>query len=65
MTPKKLLIAQRLDESAAELASIANLAEDFKDDPLWAGHVAELRNTAELAAMPCRCARMRRGIGHD
>lgn len=50
MTPGKLLIAQRLDESAAELASIANLADEFKDDPLWAGHVAELRNTAELAA---------------
>lgn len=50
MTPKKLLIAQRLDEAATELASIANLADDFNDDHLWAGHVAELRNAADLAA---------------
>lgn len=48
MTPAKLLIAQRLLEASAELASIANLADEFKDDPLWAGHVAELRNAAEL-----------------
>ena len=49
MTPSKALIAQRLDEVARELTSIAELADDYSTEIRWAGHVAELRNTAELA----------------
>ena len=49
MIVTKLLIAQRLAEVALELNAIANLAEEQSADPLWAGHVAELRNGAELA----------------
>lgn len=48
MTPAKLLIAQRLDEVARELEAIAELADEFKAEIRWAGHVAELRNAAEL-----------------
>ena len=48
MTIKKLLIAQRLDEVARELESIATLADEFNAEIRWAGHVSELRNAAEL-----------------
>jgi len=49
MTPKKLLIAQRLAEVAPELLAIAVLADEYKDLPRWAEHTAELQRTAELA----------------
>ena len=48
MIIKKALIAQRLEEVARELESIAELAEEFRCEIRWAGHVAELRNAAEL-----------------
>ena len=36
MTPAKLLIAQRLIESAHELRSIVALMEEYRNDPAWA-----------------------------
>lgn len=49
MTPAKLLIAQCLMEAAREIESIAVLADEYKDEPRWALHTAELRRAGELA----------------
>ena len=49
MTPSKLLIAQRLDESARELVAIVTLMDEHRSDPRWALHTAELARAADLA----------------
>ena len=50
MTPAKLLIAQRLDEVARELRSIAALMDEFKRDPAWLEVERELSGAAATAA---------------
>jgi hypothetical protein len=49
MTPKKLLIAQRLAEQELELQAIATMADEYRHQPRWQERIAELRRTAELA----------------
>lgn len=49
MTPGKLLIAQALTESGREMEAVATLADEYKDLPRWAEHIAELRRAAEFA----------------
>ena len=48
MTPTKLLIAQRLEESEREVRSIVGLMEDYTANPLWARHASELEDAAVL-----------------
>ena len=49
MTPKKLLIAQRLAEQERELQAIATMADEYRNLPHWQDRIDELRRTAELA----------------
>lgn len=49
MTPGKLLIAQRLIESAHELRAIVALMAEYKNDPAWASAAEYLTNSAETA----------------
>lgn len=49
MTPKKLLIAQRLDEVARELSAIAELMKDHLTATVWYEVKNELSGTAETA----------------
>ena len=49
MTPARLLIAQRLIESAHELRSIVALMEEYRSDPAWADVARELSGAAATA----------------
>lgn len=49
MTPGKLLIAQRLVESAHELRAIVALMEEYKSDPAWQTVARELSGAAATA----------------
>lgn len=47
MTPKKLLIAQRLDEHAREGRAIVALMDDYLKDPRWAGIASDLARSSD------------------
>ena len=49
MTPGKLLIAQRLVESARELRDIIGLMEEHKNDPAWRSVADDLARAADTA----------------
>lgn len=49
MTPGKLLIAQRLLESAHELRAIADLMSEYIGDPAWLAVANALVNAGETA----------------
>ena len=49
MTPKKLLIAQRLAEQERELQAIATMADEYRNLPHWQDRIDELRRAAEFA----------------
>ena len=55
MNPTKLLIAQRLEESAREVRSIVDLMADYSDDPHWARHARELDDAAVLMRYLAEC----------
>ena len=48
MNPTKLLIAQRLEESAREVRSIVDLMADYTDDAHWQRHARELDDAVVL-----------------
>lgn len=50
MTPGKLLIAQRLLESSAELRAIVALMDEYKHDPAWLAVAREMTGAAATAA---------------
>ena len=49
MTPAKLLIAQRLIESAHELRAIVELMAEYQHDPAWTAVAQDLTAAAETA----------------
>lgn len=49
MTPGKLLIAQRLIESAHELRAIVELMGEYRNDPAWQDVARELSGAAATA----------------
>ena len=50
MIPTKMLIAQRLDECAREIAAIVSLMDDHRHEPRWSLHAAEMARAGELAS---------------
>lgn len=60
MTPGKLLIAQRLLESANELRAIADLMEEYNSKTIWfevRGEISGAADTAEWFANKIRAER--------
>ena len=49
MTPAKLLIAQRLLESAHELRAIVELMDEYQHDPAWTAVAQDLTAAAATA----------------
>jgi hypothetical protein len=49
VTPGKLLIAQRLIESAHELRAIVELMGEYRNDPAWQDVARELSGAAATA----------------
>jgi hypothetical protein len=49
VTPAKLLIAQRLMESAHELRAIVALMDEYKHDPAWLAVAQDLTAAAATA----------------
>ena len=49
MTPAKLLIAQRLLESAHELRAIVELMAEYQHDPAWTAVAREITGAAATA----------------
>ena len=50
MTPSKLLIAQRLIETADELRAIVALMDEYQHDPAWLAVAREMTGAAATAA---------------
>lgn len=50
VTPAKLLIAQRLLESAHELRAIVALMDEYQHDPAWLAVAREMTGAAATAA---------------
>lgn len=49
MTPTKLLIAQRLDETAQEIAAIVSLMADYLPDQRWQAVAADMARAGDTA----------------
>lgn len=50
MTPTKLLIAQRLAESAREMRAIVGLMTEYMTSPRWADVADDMARAADTAA---------------